>query len=268
MASLVESINDQQMKLLEIKRRLHVLRAFVSDLETVTRGKPFRIWDDLAWMMVLDSRDALVIHLASFAKGLHRHHLADIVHPHLKKLRRSPKREEGEVVDEYDPSVNSYADAFQRLFPACTKKSPGKSDIAALRDRLRVRVDLLRQDRNQNRAHVFELGGNARMLSIDELADVFDHIEQILNDLRLLASNGTMGMDGVLSMVNPRFTARIFVDRILLGTRADPPAEREAIYDQLHQAHTDHTEREMFNLSDDEGLVAPALARLPASNLR
>lgn len=64
----------------------------------------------------------------------------------------------------YHPSVKSYEDAFARLFPDCKKNTPAKSDLAALRDRLRVRVDRLRQDRNANRAHVFELGGSAAML--------------------------------------------------------------------------------------------------------
>jgi hypothetical protein len=120
--TLLERIDDQQTKLLVIKRRLYVLHAFVADLETVTNKRPFRIWDDLTWMLVLDSRDALIVHLASFAKGLHKHHLADIIHPHLKKLKRDYKPEPD---DEYNPSIRSHALAFARLFPSCTKKTPG-----------------------------------------------------------------------------------------------------------------------------------------------
>lgn len=222
-------------------------------------SQPFRIWDDLAWMMVLDSRDALIVHLASFVKGLHKHHLRDIVLPHLKKLKRAPKRKKDD--DAHDPSIPGYAAAFARLFPACTKSTPTKADLTALRERLRVRVDRLRQDRNVNRAHLFELGGTADMLSLEEVSAVFADIEELLNDLRLLASDSTMGMDGVLSVVNAKFTARVLVDRIVLGTRPERPDERAQYYEGLHKAHADHPDREVFNLADDEGLIAPAHSR-------
>ena len=99
------------------------------------------------------------------------------------------------------------------------------------------------------------------MLSLEEVGALFEDIEQLLNDLRLLASNSTMGMDGVLSVVNPKFTARVFVDRIVLGMRPEPPGQRAQVYERLHKAHEEHPEREVFNLADDEGLIAPSHMR-------
>lgn len=122
-------------------------------------------------------------------------------------------------------------------------------------------MDRLRQDRNANRAHVVELGGQADMLSMDEVGDVFDEFEEILNDLRLLASDSTMAMNGVLSVVNPKFTARLLVDRIVIGKRPENSAARAGYYETLHEAHAKSPERELFNLADDEGLVAPSFAR-------
>jgi hypothetical protein len=86
---------------------------------------------------------------------------------------------------------------------------------------------------------VFELGGTADMLSLEEVSAVFDDIEELLNDVRLLASNSTMGMDGVLSVVNPKFTARVLVDRIVLGTRKRDRAK-------LPHLHFIHAEARLF----------------------
>src|SRR5688572_23370287 len=70
-----------------ITQRLFVLEAFAIELDRVTRGKPFRIWGSAVWMMALDSRDAYVMHLASWVKAayskggalgqLQAHHVRD-----------------------------------------------------------------------------------------------------------------------------------------------------------------------------------------------
>jgi hypothetical protein len=261
--SLLEGIEDLQKKLLGIKVRLHVLRAFVTDLEAVTKKKPFRIWDDLAWMMVLDSRDMLIVHLASFAMGLHKHHLKNVVLPHLKKLKRDHKPAPG---DEDDPSVRTHAAAFDRLFPSCTKKTPSKQDLTDLCKRICERADRVRRDRNENRAHVFERGGNADMLPLEEVSELFEYLEEVLNDLRLLASDSTMATDSVLSMTDPRFTARVLVDHIVLRTDPYPERldQRAGDYERLHEAHDEHPGGELFNVPDDQGLVDPAdVARRP-----
>jgi hypothetical protein len=136
--------------------------------------------------------------------------------------------------------------------------TPGKQDITELRERIRLRVDKLRRDRNENRAHVFELGGNAAMLSLEEVSELFDYLEEILNDLRLLASDSTMAMNTPFSIASPKLTARVWVDRIVLGARSEVRADRDDIYQKLHKSHAEHPEREQFNIIDGEALIAPA----------
>jgi len=258
---LLEGIDDQQNKLTSIKRRLHLLKAFVTELTSVTKGKPFTIWDSLAWMMALDSRDALILHLASFAKGLHKHHLKHMLHPHLGRLKRVVT-----VEDEYDPLPKEIEEAFTRLFPDCVKKTPGKADVKALRCRLEARIDELRKDRNANRAHVFELGGNARMLSLEESEAVFDHLEGLLSDLRLIASQGNKDTNPIDRTIDPHLTARVLVDRIVLDMEIEERRERGGMYEQLHESHDANPHRQHFNAADDKGLISPGRDRRVRSN--
>jgi hypothetical protein len=53
----------------------------------------------------------------------------------------------------------------------------------------------------------------------------------------------SMGMDGVLSVVNPKSAAHVLIDRIVLGTRPEPPEKRTQAYERLHKAHEEHPER-------------------------
>jgi hypothetical protein len=68
--SLDERLSTIEHDLMQTARRLYALEAFVEELDRVTSKKPFRIWNDIVWMMLLDSRDMLVIHLASWTMHL------------------------------------------------------------------------------------------------------------------------------------------------------------------------------------------------------
>lgn len=60
-----------EQDLMQVARRQYALEAFLKELDRVTHAKPFRIWNDILWTMVLDTRDMLVIHLASWTKGIY-----------------------------------------------------------------------------------------------------------------------------------------------------------------------------------------------------
>jgi hypothetical protein len=247
--TLEAGIEDLQHKLLLIKRRLHVMQSFECELDRVTRGKELKYWDDLLYMVMLDSRDALVIHLASFAKGLHKHHLRDLLHHWLKQLRRARKQRP----DELDPALErilstQHDAAFARLFPKIDpkKRAPGKADVQVLRDAIETFVDRLRRDRNANRAHAFELLRSEDMLSFEELAQMFAYLERVLNDVRLIATATTMSMSAPLSVANPDRTVVAIVDQLVTGGQI-PPGERDAFYERLHREHDDRGGTGPFN---------------------
>src|SRR4051794_36492533 len=64
-------LSTYDWRLLSLARRMFVMEAFKTDLDRVSRNKQFRIRNDVTWLMLLDSRDMLVVQLASWAKGVY-----------------------------------------------------------------------------------------------------------------------------------------------------------------------------------------------------
>ena len=64
-------IEDAHNQLLPMQSRLHFLQRFQEELTQRTRGEEFIIFNDIVWQTLIDSRDKLVIDLASWAMGLY-----------------------------------------------------------------------------------------------------------------------------------------------------------------------------------------------------
>jgi len=219
----------------------------LKELERVTRTKPFRIWNDILWMMVLDARDMLVIHLASWTKGICGRSglLSQVKAHHLAELpigRRATER------TDRDAHLRGLLDdahqaAFGRLFPQSTSRQASGTDLDGLVVRMRNAAAPLSNYRNQNRAHVFEPGpsGAARMLDLTELRSTLTMAEQLLNDLRLVGC-GTMMSHHDMNDADSATTAEEFVDSILVGHsyRKEIVMEgrdRQQFYEALHARH-------------------------------
>lgn len=204
-----------------IRRRGSLLQAFVSELDEATRGKEFRIWNESAWLILLDSRDQLIISLASWCKaqwskgGL----FGQLRAGHLSELKRAlPKAVEAAAGEK-----DARHQAFRRLFPDASRASratPRPEDLELLKDSFRKRVhgSGLMDDRDDNRAHPFERGkasGSVAMLDLDQVQAVVLHIEELLNDLSLLSRRSTRSIGPL-----PGFTgaARDLVDLVLGGS--------------------------------------------------
>lgn len=234
-------------ELMQVARRQYALEAFVSELDRVTKLKPFRIWNDILWMVVLDSRDMLVIHLASWTKGLcgrggllnqlKAHHLTE-----LPAMRQPTERTERDahlrkLLEE------GYRAAFQRLFPQGTGVHASGTDLDGLKARLGSATKPLLNDRNRNRAHAFEeiTSGSATMLGFPELRNALTMAEQLLNDLRLVGCSSTMSHHD-MNDADCAATAEEFVDSILIGHSHRREVvmdgrDRQAFYDALHERH-------------------------------
>ena len=247
-------------KLQSIKRRLHFLQAFSETVETATRGKPFRIRNDIVYNMVLDVRDKCVIDLYSCTVGM-RHGVRPLdlnVNPSRQFLRKkgfflylrdfstSLNRVYVRQPDDWDDEMLSHtrstADRFKRLFPDCEKNTPSSSDIDQLCERFRLKMHPLGKDRNKNRAHVHEGDmGNAKMHSFPELAELFEYTEDLVEDLSLLGTSTSFARQN-LNHASAKRTSENIVDLILLGnvddiTRWSTKRTREELYTRLHEFH-------------------------------
>ena len=182
-------------KLLVIKRRLHFLQAYSKASDTVTRGKPFRIRNDIVYNMVLDVRDKCVIDLYSLTVGM-RHGVrpldTDVKPPNLRKkglffhiresysscLCRTYERQHNDWSKKFAIHTKSLAERFDRVFPSCSGDTPSTHDVDQLCEQFRIKMYPLGQDRHKNRAHAYEDDlGDAQMHSFPELADLFKYTE-------------------------------------------------------------------------------------------
>lgn len=242
--ALEQELSAFEHDLMQIARRQYALEAFVEELERVTLKKPFRIWNDVAWVLLLDSRDMLIIHLASWAKELvapsgllsqlKSSHLSDLPSRRRETERTDRDRYLEQILDGY------HRDAFSRLFPNATGPFADASDIDDLILRLKQSADALRHDRNRNRAHAFERGkpGTARMLDFAELRQAIERYERLLNDIRLVGCASTLSYHD-MNDADCKETARELVDAILIGHRSRQELvmggqDREAYYSALH----------------------------------
>jgi hypothetical protein len=244
--SLEDLLQEWESNLQSLARRQFVLEAFVTDLERVTRGKPFHVWNDVTWLLLLDCRDMLVIHLASWAKSVYEPGgligRLQANHANAFPVKRAwigGLESRGDAVTSTYMSETHdsfYSERFNRLF-AC-----GSTCFPALRDRFANSMKGVTEDRNANRAHPYERKqskASAAMLNIDELRRSLTFAEEFVNDLRGLA-NGSYFSYSDLGWTNSGRAAAELVDSILMGARLRRFArddDRQAYYDARHEKH-------------------------------
>lgn len=261
-ALLNEVIWGRFVRLLDIKRRLYVMRAFVDELDRVSRGKPFTIRNDIVWNAMLDVRDKLVIDFYSltvemrhgmkpldprvaartFRGGLKKKRglFIEIRDHYLASLTRTYVRHPNDDDDEFNLYTQTRAAQFTRLFPDCTTDSPNVADIEALCERFRIKMVPLGNDRNKNRAHALEgEAGTATMMSVPQLEALFDYAEQVLEDLSLVSALSALCRTN-LNHANCVETAADMVDLILLGNFSDVrrltvQRTRDELYARVHK---------------------------------
>jgi hypothetical protein len=243
-----------------ISRRLFFVEAFAAELDRISHSKPCRIWNLTLWTMLLDTRDAHVIHLSSWLKSMYQPggFFGQIVAHHLKELPRRWRR-----LSELEGSLearlleSSHDKAFSELFPGAGRAFPSPADVNALKDRFVEMVKPVIDDRHNNRAHPFdghdEVTSSARMLDTKDLREVTQYAQRVLNRIRLIATSSTFGYKGAGQAATDEFTKEL-VDGVLLGSRAriahlmgDHP--RDEYYESLHVRHDSraHGDERLFN---------------------
>lgn len=263
-ATLEDRFWKVEQDLMQVARRLYALEAFVKELDGVTQGKPFRIWNDILWMMLLDTRDMLVIHLASWMKGIYesRGLLSQLKANHVLELPTRRRPTERSDRDEHLAGLlnEAHQAAFSRLFPKASGDHASHKDLDDLTARVRNGAAPIVSDRHWNRAHVFDprRPGSARMLDLTELRNAVTVAEQLINDLRLVGCASTMGHHD-MNDASSRMVAEEFVDSILIGHSyrkevAMEGRDRRTFYDALHERHDGISagSQTMFNDDHDE----------------
>jgi hypothetical protein len=269
---LKDIIWERFVRALDIKSRLHVMRAFVNELDRTSRDEPFRIRNDIVWNAMLDVRDKLVIDLYSLTVEM-RHGMKPIDPKAQNSYRGGFKRKRGLFIeirdhhlasltrthvpdpDEYEMEmdIETKAQAFARRFPNCTTDSPSAADIEDLCERFRVRMVPLGDDRNKNRAHAQEGdAGTATMLSVPELEALFEYVEDLLEDLSLVSAFSSLGRTN-MNHADCKETSADLVDLTLLGNISDvrrltAKRTRDELYARLHEMHDANASAE----ADDE----------------
>jgi hypothetical protein len=266
---LAERLGQNDGPLLSIGRRLGALESFVAELECVTRGKPFHIWSGWHWVLLLDSRDILVVHLASWAKSVWENNglLTQITANHLRDLSRAWTADPGDRRDPHFHRLlrNAHEEAFDRLFPNAKGNDPAPDDVRALSKDFERRMQPLMADRNDNRAHPYEWSrkkGTVTMLELPTLREHFDQATRVINDLRLIGCSSTTGYSGADSF--GQSVAADLVEAVLVGASSRiqlvrGSQSRDDFYAGLHAQHDALADpgKALFNDLRDEGGESP-----------
>lgn len=246
-SALDDLLSKYDWRLLSLARRMFVMEAFKTELDRVSRNKPFRIRNDVTWLMLLDSRDMLVVQLASWAKGVYEPGglIGSIQAAHGRDLprRRPPSpTDHGETWNARRD--REHAESFGRLFPSVlTDAFPTQAGFAELKDSFVARLNPVLDDRHNNRAHPYEKAGkgSVKMLDLIELRDAISYCETFMNDVRMVGCQQSFDFRD-MNNIECEEVARDLVDMLLVGTSDDirrfrGATEREAFYESLHQRH-------------------------------
>lgn len=218
-------------------RRLEFLIPFVDAVCAATRDKWFTIHDEVAWVMMLDMRDHLVVDLADWAKTAHTpgaggflrmlqtHHLAAF----------GDRRSWGDDID--DSYVQRIQDeghraARQRLLPTAgaTARQP---DFDALARVFRKTFEPLTKDRHANRAHAYQhemsRGASVRMLNLREIAEVVEYADRVVRDLLLVAEGVSYARPRSGFYLGTKDTVKNLIETTLISRRTRSVLARHGI---------------------------------------
>jgi hypothetical protein len=246
---LEELLKPFEWGLMEVARRQFVMEAFTAELDRVSRGMPFRIRNGVTWMLLLDTRDMLVVHLASWAKGIYKPGglIGKLEADHRRSLPRAlPAKDRSDDKPEWargrdkERRDREHAEAFARLFPkAAPGPYPDGAAFTDLRDAFYGRMKPLVDDRDWNRAHAFEkTTGTIAMLNITELRDLIAYAEQFLGDIAMVGCHYSMDRPE-MNVPSAEDVAPELVDLLLFGdsdraARLRGTLNRAEFYAQLH----------------------------------
>lgn len=241
---------DYEKKILNLKKRYFYVSAFLDELTKRTDGRTFDIKNDILWQMITDSYSMLIIDLASLYKHLgEQGGFFGLLKEHSAKLRKTSYRKidapEPNIVNSPELPMDPVYDAqvrrevkehFQKLvagnmetclhslFPhlqANPDQGVNHNNIDELKDRILKRADEVYADRDNLRAHRFQKGevdkADMKGLSLTQVGEHFDYIENFMNSLRMVTLKGSMAYNDMNHAGSER-TAEDVVDIVTMGS--------------------------------------------------
>ena len=212
--NLKEELKRAEDVLAQLKSRYYLLHAFQNAFTPVTGRRQIPIHNDHVWRMVFDTRDALALHLASWAKGMvSPGGLFGQLKANLGKLY--VPRPKAKTV-----GGGARREVFERLFPRAVARSKVlASDVDELSDKFALIVARVRNDRDLTLAHMYEKNAklSRRLLTPRGYATVFLRLERLLNDVRTVVDDSSRTYSDQ-SWADSKVVAEDLVDMIVCGT--------------------------------------------------
>jgi len=187
-----------------LKRRLEFFRAAEAELALRAIGGKYQPspGGEVLADIVMDAYEFLVLRLWDFCEawgklgGLFSKLKADCTPLHRKSKRKSQEEDEHLL----QISANAREKAFLRLFPCAARGRVGHADIEYLQNHFFDQLNDLKIARNKVHAHqLVERVRNPKFsrltLSVAELDEIFQMLEQLLNDLGLLMYDTIYSVD-------------------------------------------------------------------------
>lgn len=252
--SMGARIEQAILEVAAIEQRYLLIRAFHDELSASTLRKEFAIRNQAVWTLLLDTRDMLVVHLASWCRAAYGNGglFGQLKGLHLADLRRKKR------VKAHDNTPAGRAErgldaAYERRFPGVAHVKLQPADVDKLKDWFVATVERVVDDRDNNRGHPWEKSNKASvvMLELDDLATVFTAIGQLLDDLYLIATRNQLRGPAPVAGVSAADAAEL-VDVLLFGSYAAYEARlgdrgRAEFYEDLHRGHDGASGEHLFN---------------------
>ena len=243
-APLADLLKEYSYTLMSLARGLYVVEAVEAELERVSRGKPFRVFNDVTWLMLGETYGMLVIRLASWARSVYEPGglLGQVQAHHTRALPRERRMEPDDGTKAYQDRF--HGEAYGRLFSCACQPFPTPVAFTALREAFEKRMRPVLNDRSDNRAHPYERAGSkatAKMLETKELRVAMTYAEEFMNDLQLVGTVATTRYHE-MNATSSGLASRDIADSVLLGTsrrarivRKD--AKRDELFAKMHAWH-------------------------------
>jgi hypothetical protein len=251
--NLGDFVLAEHAKLDFVRLRFSHLVTFATELGRLERGKPFDIANSATWTAMIDSRDMLVIHLASWVTGtVERGGFFGQLCAHAITDFRRAKPWSG--VDAYDKRQQkiAFANAWERTFPGVARSRFCSDDVVAFQDRFHGALSDIVQDRNEHRAHVFERKqATSEMLDLYKLGSRMKFIERTFGDLFLIVTAKSLAAAPEFTNVSSVSVGEL-VDQVIFGScanmqRARGTRSRDELFDELHRLHDASDGTKAFN---------------------
>jgi hypothetical protein len=243
--NLKDYFEGESCRLLQLKQRYFLLKEFNSQLEKIVpNDHSFPIANLSSWELIRSCEDALVIDLASWAKGMRerffnpiKEHCADFKRykyltkdykePTVRYLNYTPTKEQLEEhrksfkKSHFKRMKEGQREVIEELFEGLLEKPNPKVNheeidkLAAKFDEITFRV---RDDRDQFRAHRYDgnnLPENFKKISLEEIGQTFEGCEEILNGIRLMTEATSLGF---IELFNPGSAVTDLLNSILYGS--------------------------------------------------